>query len=103
MRFSNEYGFYELNPFPGCNQIVVSNHALIYEWARGRGHGQRQHENRLNQARALGYDLMLCTVREDNEVEIHILRKNGWIVEREFMSTETGHAVQLWSRNLKHA
>lgn len=103
MRFSDAHGFYELNPFPGCNQICVSNHAFIYPQQRGQGFGQAQHEARLWKARELGYDLMLCTVKTDNEVEIHILRKNGWIVEREFISTETGHAVQLWSRNLKHA
>ena len=30
MRFANEYGYGELNNFPGCNQLTVSNHAFIY-------------------------------------------------------------------------
>lgn len=100
MRYANTYGFYELNPFPGCNQIVVSNHAFIYPEHRGHGHGKRQHTERLAMAKWLGYDLMLCTVRADNEAELHILRINNWIVERDFISKETGHKVQLWSRNL---
>jgi RimJ/RimL family protein N-acetyltransferase len=100
MRFSNRYGFYELNPFPGCNQIVVSNHALIYEQFRGQGHGQQQHFERLMQARELGYNRIICTVRADNEAERHILLKNGWEMNFTFTSTETKHEVQMWSRNL---
>jgi hypothetical protein len=54
MRYADERGtgFYELNPFPGCNQIVVSNHAFIYPAYRnggwdGKKYGQLQHKERL--------------------------------------------------------
>jgi RimJ/RimL family protein N-acetyltransferase len=100
MRFSDRYGFYELNEFPGCNQIVVSNHAFIYEQYRGQGHGQAQHFQRLNKARELGYNRIICTVRRDNLAERHILLKNGWGMDFTFTNTETGHDVQMWSRRL---
>ena len=63
MRFSDQYGFYELNPFPGSNQVVVSNHAFIFPKFRGKGFGKIQHMERLIKARELGYDLIVCTVR----------------------------------------
>jgi len=100
MRFSNEYGFYELNPFPGCNQLVISNHALIYKHHRGKGYGKVQHQQRLAKAQELGYNLIMCTVRDDNEVEIHILRQYGWARGAGFVSSETGSSVHIWTKVL---
>jgi Acetyltransferases, including N-acetylases of ribosomal proteins len=102
MRFSDEFGFYELNPFPGSNQIVVSNHAFIYPKLRGQGYGSRQHRARLNMARNLGYDVIMCTVREDNAIERHILFKFGWNNVLVFNSTETGHKLCVYTRKLTH-
>lgn len=100
MRFADKYGFYELNPFPGCNQVVVSNHVLIYPEYRGKGIGQIQHHERLQKARELGYNLMLCTVRAENMAEKHILKKMGWTQHTAFESNETGNNVELWSISL---
>lgn len=100
MRFSNQWGWYELNPFPGSNQIVVSNHAFIYPEFRGTGKGQEQHVERLKQAKSLGYDIIMCTVRTDNVVERHILLKNGWGFLQRFRSTETGHELDIFSKRL---
>ena len=96
MRYATDYGFGELNSFPGCNQLVCSNHAFAY--ARGEGKGQIGHEERLKEAQRLGYDAILCTVRADNEVELHILRKHGWKKILEFHNRETSHDVELWAK-----
>ena len=96
MRFATDYGFYELNPFPGSNQIVVKNHALIYE--KGQGHGKTQHRESNEKAEELGYDYMLCTGREDNLPQISILKAHGWNFFDSFMSSETGHVVQIYGR-----
>lgn len=101
MRFADKHGFYELNPFPGCNQIVVSNHAFIYPEFRGKGYGVRQHVDRLRKAQELGYDMIICTVRDDNAPELHILKKFEWTFLTSFISTETGHLVQMWSKSFK--
>lgn len=100
MRYGTEHGFYELNRFPGCNQLVVSNHAFVKAEFRGKGFGQKAHEERLAEATRLGYDGIICTCREDNARQIHILSKNGWIKVWSFRSTETNHAVGLWTREL---
>lgn len=100
MRYADEYGWYELNPFPGSNQIVVSNHAFIRPEFRGQGLGHKQHRERLQKAKALGYDLIICTVRTDNVVERHILLKNGWTFIQRFRSTETNHELDLFTRRL---
>lgn len=78
MRFADEFGYYELNPFPGNACVCVSNNAVIYPEFRGQGKGQEQHKQRLEQARNLGYTYILATVHAGNAVELHILQKNGW-------------------------
>jgi hypothetical protein len=100
VRFADQYGFYELNPFPGCNQICVSNHSLIYRGYRGEGRGQIQHQERLIKAKELGYDFIQCTVRGDNLAEKHILNKYNWSMMASFKSKETGNLVELWGRLL---
>lgn len=100
MRFTSRGGFYELNPFPGSNQIIVSNHAFIEKEMRGEGYGKLQHTKRIEKAIELGYDYILCTVREDNEVEKHILRKNGWTFHDHFTSRKSEHVVEIWGRLL---
>lgn len=100
MRFSTPYGFYELNPFPGSNQIVVSNHAFIYPGFRNNGYGKQTALERMQKAQQLGYDYMLCTVRADNPAQLKILRGLGWKELDRFVSTETEHEIILFGRNI---
>lgn len=100
MRFSNEFGFCELNPLPGCSQMVVSNHAFVYPNHRGKGHGSQNHKLRLLRAGAMGYDAIMCTVRNDNEAQIAILEKNKWKHVFGFFNTETGHQLRVYMRHL---
>lgn len=91
-------GFQELNPFPGCNQIVVSNHAFIEEQYRGGGHGSVAHQDRLKLIKELGYDLVLCTSIAGNHVQTKILENNKWSRVASFKNRETGNWVYLWVR-----
>jgi len=100
MRYANKYGFYELNPFPGCNQLVVSNHSFIFEVHRGKGRGSAEHYKRLEEARRLGYDAIICTVKSSNEPQIKILKAHKWTKCFEFNNEETGSAVQVWMKDL---
>lgn len=101
MRFANDFGYCELNPFPGCNQIVVSNHAFIYPQHRGKGHGNDNHKLRVERAKFMGYDYLLCTVRATNGPELAILKKNGFKELDEFTNTETGNRVKIFGKQLK--
>lgn len=100
MRFANEFGFCDLNEFPGCSQLVVSNHAFIFSVHRGQGHGSENHRLRLSRARALGYSAMICTVRADNHVQKHILQKHKWKKVFFFNNDVNGHEVELWVKDL---
>jgi RimJ/RimL family protein N-acetyltransferase len=93
-------GFYELHSFPGCNQVCVFNHVLIFPTFRDKGFGKLAHEQRLHQARLLGYDLAICTVKADNKKEQKILYHFKWKYARSFWNKETGHDVDVFTRNL---
>ena len=100
MRFSNEYGFCEINSIPGCTQLAISNHAFIHPEHRGKGHGDRNHKLRLERAKQMGYDAIMCTVRKDNAPQKAILRGNAWLMVFEFHNKETGHDVEVWMKRL---
>lgn len=100
MRFANENGYCELNPFPGNSQIVVSNHAFIYPEKRGKGKGNDNHKLRMERAKFLGYDYIICTVKSDNKAELAILSKNGFKELDEFLNTNTGNMNKIFGKKL---
>lgn len=99
-RFSDENGFYELNPFPGCNQIVVSNHAFIYPEVRSKGLGTHYNGIRVKQAKFLGYNYLMCTVISTNYPQLKIMKKNGFKELDEFYNKETGNTVKIFGKRL---
>ena len=94
-------GFYDINAFPGCNQVAVSNHAFIVPSERKKGYGTRFHKERLDQMVEMGYDYSLCTVKDNNTFQLLILEGAGWDHLSTFRNSETGSMVQLWGRKLK--
>ena len=100
MRFPQEGGFYELNPFPGCAGIVVSNHSWIDPVLRGNKLGTKNHWRRLQHIANLGYSYALCTVNDDNIAQKKILIHNGWYQFTKFVNKETGHTVCLYGRHI---
>ena len=96
MRFSNEWGFCELNPFPCMSQIVVSNHAFIYPEMRGEGKGTANHSLRVERAKFMGYDYMMCTVVSTNVPQLKIVNKEGFKKLDAFVNRETGNLVFIF-------
>jgi RimJ/RimL family protein N-acetyltransferase len=100
MRLSNQFGFSELDPLPGCSQVVVSHNSVIYKEHRGLGHGTRANKFRIEKAKFLGYDYILCTVDGSNEAQLRILKNNGWKKLDSFDSRKTGHNVIIFGKRL---
>ena len=99
MRFENEYGSCELNPFPHCKHIVVSNKAFIWPQYRGKGHGYRNHQLRLKRAKDMGYKVVICTVRSDNQPERRILQRAKWKMVH-WTYSDSGKWVEIWVKDL---
>lgn len=101
MRFANEFGFCELNSFPGSPQIVVSNAAYIYPKFRGKGAGRLNHELRVARAKFLGYDYLMCTVCANNTPELAIMKEHSFKELDEFVSTTTGHVIKIFGKIIR--
>ena len=101
MRFATEHGHYELNAFPGSNQIVVATHSFIDPRHRGQGYGGVQAREKLETATELGYDYMLAAIIEGNEPQLRIADrlKYEWLAQ--FENSVTGNRVNLFGKALR--
>lgn len=101
MRFSdNNGGSYQLTNFPGNSQIAVLNADFIAPDKRGKGLGKQLHEDKLNKAIELGYDMIVCTVITSNVAQVKILLKYGWTKLSRFNSKKTGNDITMFSKQL---
>jgi L-amino acid N-acyltransferase YncA len=91
----------EISDMPGCPQVAVSHYVFMKDGEKGQGSGQKAHRERLRIMKDLGYDHAICTVVNSNEVEKHILDKQGWKRVDFFTSSKTGHLVEIFTLNLK--
>jgi hypothetical protein len=101
MRFANEDGYCELNPFPGCSQIVVLNHAFIYPEKRRQGKGSVNHKLRVERAKFMGFNYLICTVKANNTAELAILNKNKFKELDQFLNTESGNLVKIFGKVIR--
>ena len=68
---------------------------------RGKGYGTRVLALTLPYARALGLDRVLLTVDSDNERSIHVIERNGGVVEEECIDETTGRLHRRYWIDLK--
>jgi hypothetical protein len=96
MRFNHAGVIGRIDELPGCSQIAVFNGVFTPADKRGKGNGTLAHEQRLREAKFLGYDAAMCTVDDANVAEISILEKFKWIKISSYKSSKTGHTVSVW-------
>ena len=101
MRYGNDNGSYQIVDLPGCSQVAVSIHSFIFKNRRGMGLGREAHQMRLREIAKLGYDYVVCTVRDGNIPEIKILQKFGWCLLDTFVSSSTDHRIRLYGKKLR--
>jgi L-amino acid N-acyltransferase YncA len=102
-RFSNEFGYFDLNQFPCCSQIAVSNHATVFEKHRGKGHGHKNHNLRIERAKILGFDYLMCTVKASNAAQLSIMKKGGFRELDRFYNSESEHEVIIFGKKLRES
>ena len=100
MRYSNEYGSWELTSMPGCTQTVISHSVFIFPKYRNKGYGQKNLHERIAQCKDLGYNYMICSVATKNEAQIHILKKENFTMLDSFLSSKTNNNVAFYGRIL---
>lgn len=88
-------GYAYVDFFPGDSDIGVINAVYVPPEYRGQGIGSAQHLERLELMREMGMYYALCTARNDNDRENHILERSGWepLKRMEY--------VTLWFKDLR--
>lgn len=89
----------EISPFPGCNQIAVS-HSVFNLPNADFGFGHAHMRERLALLKSLGYDVVVCTVLDDNVKQEKILMHAGWIPDFWFFNKKTHNGLRHWHKNL---
>lgn len=80
--------------------VIISYGVQLFPQYRGQGLGQRFHQERLDRWVKNDYTYALCTVRRDNDPQLAILKKNGWVRLANTASMH-GQPIYIMGRNLK--
>lgn len=100
MRFGDGVGSYCIETMPGSPQVAISCHTFVHSNLRGKGLGKEQHKDRLETIQDLCYDYVLCTVRADNAVELHILEIYQWQKLAAFTSSVSDSLIYIYGRRI---
>lgn len=87
--------YWNLEQFPGNKRIGVYTHMYVQKEWRGRGIGNALMPLKLWFAKNVGYQILLCTVKNNNTPEIKLLLHHEWN-PRENMGVD----AVLWSKPL---
>jgi GNAT superfamily N-acetyltransferase len=97
LQMFHENGHFKVGMMPGNRRVLISFDSFVQPASRGQGLGKKFLRIRQDVAREAGINLMLATVRDDNRIERHLLRRAGWFV----LSPRPETGVSLWAKRLR--
>lgn len=89
-------GRFALTIIPGNRRVVLCHGTWIEPQYRGKGYGKKWNELKEEIARESGFNLMIGTVRNDNDVQNHFFKTHGWVKFTDRAAT----GVSLWGKEL---
>lgn len=92
---TSDYNF-SLSFMPGNRRVLISHKVFIQPACRNKGIGKKLLAMREELSREAGINLLLATVKNDNEVEIHLLKKARW----DRLINRLGTKTSLWGKKL---
>jgi len=87
-------------PMPGCRAICILYHVEVEKEWQGQGIGKELLRIRLEAAKKVGYQRVLCTVVDNNSIEMHLLVVHDFVCDSWIRNPRTNHTVAQWSKNL---
>lgn len=93
-------GHFDLEPMPRCPKVAISHSLEINSEHRGKGFGRLAMEQRLQLAKSLGFQVIICTVREGNTAQERIMSRFNFRRITFFDNPTTDHRVGLWYKNI---
>lgn len=100
MRFSNEYGCFEIDSLPSQVQVAICHGFYVHEHKRGQGHAFTLHCLQIKELLNLGYNYAICTVSGINPAQSKSVLKAGWKLSQTFYNTRISQKTEVWTINL---
>lgn len=92
--------YFTLIELPGCCGICISTGTQVYNKYRNKGVNTLLNNFRIDVAKQLGYDLLLCTDVSNNTHQLKTLDKNNWEHIYNFNNPRTGNNLNISIKNL---
>lgn len=92
--------YFSLTSLPGNEEVFVSHNSYVVPELRANGFGQAMHKEKLELMSNYGGRYALATVDDENQIQKHIMEKNGWKILDSFLSLCTCHKVLIYGRQL---
>jgi GNAT superfamily N-acetyltransferase len=90
-----------LSTMPGCGAVLISHDTYVYPEFRGQGLGSLMQDLKVKYAQILRVSKLIATVREDNRIEVGVLRGRGWVPNREpFPNRRSGNRIRMWEKTI---
>ena len=90
-----------LSAFAGCGRMLILNAVNVPERFRGQGLGLLWQKNCVENSRAQGYDVIICTVRNSNLAQRNIMHKLKFKSIFQFNNSQTGNLIHIFALNLQ--
>lgn len=85
-----------LTYMPGNSSLLILHDMRVRKEHRGRGHGHNLHRLVINWATCVRAVRLVCTVRESNLVQKHLLRATGWTRASVLVNPRTLREIGNW-------
>ncbi len=96
MRHATDNGFFEVVPMPAQPQLAICHGFGVPETMRGQGRGHALKREQIELLRQQRYDAAICTVRDDNAAQHHILIDAGYQRIGGFRDSRQACDVGIW-------
>lgn len=100
MRHVTPYGFYTITPMPNQPSIALCTDFTVLPNHRGKGMAKLLKEDQKFELRRLHFTYAICTVQEDNEAQLKVLKATGWSCLSTFLDARTGNVVAMYGWNV---
>lgn len=100
-KFETDRSVRTITNLPGNINLAVSHGMYMKPEFRGKGFAHEEQQQSLDFMRSYGYKYALCTVAGDNEAQIKVLNKAGWVKLASFWDDCMCHDVFLFGKDLQ--
>jgi len=91
---------FDLKDMYNCCGIIVGSNLLVSKNFRNKGIGSIATKFMSDFSSYYGYGVLQGADKKNNEYQVKIFEKQGWLKSLEFINAKTGNTLNIWLLNL---